>query len=220
MEVDGGGNDSAHGNGNLTESKGMSDNNRENNNHASDSGHKKSSASGGKNCSGASKEQTVHKQVVVDIVQTALLHEAGNSNLNFNQIKNDTRKCSQKESVELIWDAVQQEFSPTILEKLVHDHVLLSQLDENKLVAEKPQGNFMPDQVDHKKMASNVHETKMQDNASHDKVSGARFRDGNSLLNTEQEHDAEDHASTSVHALLVSHAGPESRSKVDKARQV
>jgi hypothetical protein len=138
-----GGNDSAHGNGNLTESKGMSDNNRENNNHASDSGHKKSSASGGKNCSGASKEQTVHKQVVVDIVQTALIHEVGNSNLNFNQIKNDTRKCSQKESVELIWDAVQQEFSPTILEKLVHDHVLLSQFDENKLVAEKPQGNFM-----------------------------------------------------------------------------
>jgi hypothetical protein len=58
MEVDGGGNDGAHGNGNSTKAKGTNDNNRENNNQASCSGQKKNSVNGGKNCSGASKEES------------------------------------------------------------------------------------------------------------------------------------------------------------------
>jgi hypothetical protein len=57
MEVDDGGNDSAHGNGNPTEPKRTNNSSRENNNQASSSGQKKYSASGGKNFSGASKEQ-------------------------------------------------------------------------------------------------------------------------------------------------------------------
>jgi hypothetical protein len=63
MDVDEGGNDSAHDNENPTKARGRNDKSKENNNQASDSGQKKNSSSGAKNSSGASKEQdaeTVH----------------------------------------------------------------------------------------------------------------------------------------------------------------
>jgi hypothetical protein len=127
----------------------------------------------------------------------------------------------------LICDAGQQDIPPPILEKVMQVHIqhnLLSQSIESKLAADKSQDNFKVDQVEHKNMTSNVHKIKLKDNASHDKVLGAKllatmFQDGNSLTNTNQEHYAEDRASTSIHAMLVPHAGPENGRKVDKAKQ-
>jgi hypothetical protein len=148
MEVDDGGNDSAHGNGNPTEPKGTNDSSRENNNQASGLGQKKYSASGGKKRSGASKEQDAET----------------------NQ--------DQKEMDELICDAGQQEMLPHILGKEVQVHVqhnLLPQSGESKQVVDKSQDDFKAEQVEHKNMARNVHEIKLQDKGSHDKVSGAKL---------------------------------------------
>jgi hypothetical protein len=122
---------------------------------------------------------------------------------------------------------------PHILEKEVQVHVqhnLLPQSAENKQVADKSQDDFKAEQVEQKNMSHIVHEIKLQDNGSHDKVSGAKllttvFQDGNSLTNTNQEHYAEDHATTFVHTMLVPHVGPENwreatmGSNLNKAKQ-
>jgi hypothetical protein len=133
----------------------------------------------------------------------------------------------------LICDAGQQEMLPHILEKEVQVHVqhnLLPQSAENKQMADKSQDDFKAEQVEQKNMSHIVHEIKLQDNGSHDKVSGAKllttvFQDGNSLTNTNQEHYAKDHATTFVHTMLVPHVGPENwreatmGSNLNKAKQ-
>jgi hypothetical protein len=79
-----------------------------------------------------------------------------------------------------------------------------------------PSADFNADQVEYKNTASNATETKLHDNVSHGKVLGAKhlateFQDGNSSTNINQEPHAEDHATTSVHAMLMLHAGPKDR---------
>jgi hypothetical protein len=192
MDVDDEGNDNANANGadKSTEPKEKSDRSNEANDQAEGSGYRNNLSSGTKKYSGSSKEQSaepVNDHAIVDNkMYPAYTVQAGNSDLNFSKNTCVSCKSAQKQNVELISNADQQELQSPDKDEELHAytrHIASPRNIEGKKDDEEgdlsgaiAQNDMNAAQVEHNSMTT-LHGTVLHYNVSGAKNLASKFQD-------------------------------------------